>query len=114
MTFIRNNLHHVQGDQGFNSPGHLPDTLAVEQIRSGRSSRRNQVLAEHAAHILPYRGLGTGIPRALGAWPKIDLLDERELMGDLLRFGVDVEVIAPPDLRSRIKRALHEAAGKYL
>ena len=36
------------------------------------------MLAEHAAHILPYRGLGTGIPRALGAWPKIDLLDERE------------------------------------
>lgn len=42
------------------------------------SNRRNKVLAEHAAHILPYRGLGTGIPRALGAWPKIDLLDERE------------------------------------
>ena len=36
------------------------------------------LLAEQAAHILPYRGLGTGVPRALGAWPKIDLLDERE------------------------------------
>lgn len=40
--------------------------------------------------------------------------DERDLMGDLLRFGADVEVLAPPDLRSRIKRALHEAAGRYV
>ena len=121
MAFIRRNLHHVQGDQGFNSlgllevpeeafvellvnalvhrdfftnatvrlfvfadrveiisPGHLPDSLTPEQIRAGTSNRRNKVLAEHAAHILPYRGLGTGIPRALGVWPKIDLLDERE------------------------------------
>ncbi|MDO9482927.1 MAG: putative DNA binding domain-containing protein [Hydrogenophaga sp.] len=60
------------------SPGHLPDSLTAEQIRTGVSNRRNKVLAEHAAHILPYRGLGTGVPRALGAWPKIDLVDERE------------------------------------
>ena len=40
--------------------------------------------------------------------------DERELIGDLLRFGADVEVIAPPDLRNKIKRALHEAAGRYV
>lgn len=121
LAFIRRNLHHVQGDQGFNSlgllevpeeafvellvnalvhrdfftsatirlfifsdrveiisPGHLLDSLTPEQIRIGISNRRNKVLAEHAAHILPYRGLGTGIPRALGAWPKIDLCDERE------------------------------------
>ena len=34
--------------------------------------------------------------------------DERQLIGDLLRFGVDVEVLAPAD-RSRMKRTLHEA-----
>lgn len=45
---------------------------------------------------------------------EIPYSDERELMGDLLRFGADVEVLAPPDLRSRIKRALHEAAANYL
>lgn len=121
LAFIRRNLHHVQGDQGFNSlgllevpeeafvellinalvhrdfftnatirlfifadrveiisPGHLPDSLTPEQLRTGTSNRRNKVLAEHAAHILPYRGLGTGIPRALHAWPRIDLIDERD------------------------------------
>ena len=45
---------------------------------------------------------------------EIPYSDERELMGDMLRFGADVEVMAPPDLRSRIKRALHEAVGRYV
>ena len=40
--------------------------------------------------------------------------DDRELVGDILRFGADVEVMAPPDLRSRIKRALHESVGRYV
>jgi hypothetical protein len=55
------------------------DGMAPEQIRTGVSNRRNAVLAEHAAHILPYRGMGTGVPRALGAWPQIDLVDEPEI-----------------------------------
>ena len=45
---------------------------------------------------------------------EIPYSDERELLGDLLRFGADVEVLAPPDFRSRIKRALHEAVGRYV
>ena len=45
---------------------------------------------------------------------EIPYSDERELMGDLLRFGADVEVMAPPDLRNRIKRAVHEALGRYV
>lgn len=121
MAFIKRNLRHVQGEQGFNSlgalevpedvfeelmvnalvhrdffvsstirlfvfadrveiisPGHLPDMLTPEQIREGKSNRRNKVLAGHAAHILPYRGMGTGIPRALQAWSKIELIDDRD------------------------------------
>ncbi|WP_417244382.1 ATP-binding protein [Celeribacter sp.] len=60
------------------SPSHLPDALTSEQIRARRSNRRNKVLADHAARILPCRGMGTGIPRALHAWPRIDLIDERD------------------------------------
>ncbi len=33
-------------------------------------------LSEHAFRLLPYRGLGSGIPRALDEWPQIDLIDE--------------------------------------
>ena len=58
------------------SPGHLPDSLGVDDIRHGKSNRRNPTLSEHAFRLLPYRGLGTGIPRALDEWPQIELIDE--------------------------------------
>lgn len=58
------------------SPGHLPDSLSPEDIRRGKTIRRNPTLTEHASHILPYRGMGSGIPRALEAWPQIDLVDD--------------------------------------
>ena len=32
--------------------------------------------SEHAFRLLPYRGLGSGIPRALGEWPQIELVSE--------------------------------------
>src|SRR5699024_2787767 len=119
MAFIRRNLRHVQGDQGFNSlgqleiaqeaieellvnalihrdyfisasirimifldrleiisPGHLPDTLTTDGIRRGQTNRRNPTLTEHAVRLLPYRGLGTGIPRALQAWQQTELNDD--------------------------------------
>ncbi|MFJ4607090.1 ATP-binding protein [Pseudomonas atacamensis] len=60
------------------SPGHLPDVLDAEKIRFCLSNRRNPTLTFHAVHILPYRGLGTGIPRAIDAWPMITLNDDRQ------------------------------------
>ncbi|HKL86789.1 MAG TPA: ATP-binding protein [Treponemataceae bacterium] len=58
------------------SPGHLPDSLSIETIRHGAANRRNPTLTEHAVHLLPYRGLGTGIPRALNTWPHITLIND--------------------------------------
>lgn len=59
------------------SPGHLPNHLDTEQIRYGLSNLRNLALTSHAFHMLPYHGLGRGIPRATAAWPKIELIDDR-------------------------------------
>ncbi|MBS1224432.1 MAG: transcriptional regulator, partial [Proteobacteria bacterium] len=59
------------------NPSHLPNHLNVEQIRYGLSNMRNPLLASHATHLLPYRGLGSGIPRAFKAWPSIELVDDR-------------------------------------
>lgn len=39
-------------------------------------NRRNPSLSEHAFRLLPYRGMGSGIPRALGEWPQIELISE--------------------------------------
>ncbi len=60
------------------SPGRLPNNLTIENIRHGISNMRNPVLVSHAIHLLPYRGLGTGIRRAYKAWQAIDFIDDRD------------------------------------
>lgn len=61
------------------SPGNLPDHLTIEKIRTGNSIQRNPILASFAAKgLLPYRGLGTGVRRALQDWPQIQFIDDRE------------------------------------
>ena len=61
------------------SPGHLPNHLTVQKIEAGNSNIRNPIVASFAFKgILPYRGLGTGIRRALADWPHISFVDDRE------------------------------------
>jgi len=60
------------------SPGHLPNNLTVAKIKLGNSNIRNPILVSFASRILPYRGLGSGIVRALAAYPDIEFIDDRE------------------------------------
>jgi ATP-dependent DNA helicase RecG len=60
------------------SPGHLPNNLTIKNIMSGNSNIRNPILASFATRILPYRGLGSGIIRALREWPHIRFADDRD------------------------------------
>ncbi len=39
--------------------------------------------------------------------------DDRELIGDILRHGPDVQVLAPPQLRARVRAKLLESASLY-
>ncbi|HVL35648.1 MAG TPA: YafY family protein [Burkholderiales bacterium] len=39
--------------------------------------------------------------------------DHRELVMEVLKFGPDVEVLAPPELRARVAQALREASARY-
>ena len=55
------------------SPGALPNNLTVANIRSGVSNIRNPLVASFATKELPYRGIGTGIRRAVAAVPDLDL-----------------------------------------
>ncbi len=59
------------------SPGILPNNLTVENIKHGVSNQRNPIIASFATKQkpplgLPYRGIGTGIKRALKLYPKIE------------------------------------------
>ena len=61
------------------SPGHLPNHLTVAKIKAGNSNIRNPILASYVAKgVLPYKGLGSGITRALSQWSNIDFIDDRE------------------------------------
>jgi predicted DNA-binding transcriptional regulator YafY len=44
---------------------------------------------------------------------EIPYADERELVGDLLRFGPDVEVMGPPALRQAVKKMMAATLARY-
>ncbi|PIS28586.1 MAG: ATP-dependent DNA helicase [Candidatus Marinimicrobia bacterium CG08_land_8_20_14_0_20_45_22] len=58
------------------SPGKLPNTLTIEKIKLGTSIVRNPILFSNARYLLPYIGIGSGIPRALDFYPEIDFIDD--------------------------------------
>lgn len=60
------------------SPGKLPNSLTIENIKNGISIPRNPILQSIAQYILPYKGLGTGIGRALALYPGIELINKVE------------------------------------
>jgi predicted HTH transcriptional regulator len=53
------------------SPGKLPNSLTIGNIKNGISVVRNPVLHSIAKDILPFVGLGSGISRALALYPDI-------------------------------------------
>ena len=85
------------------SPGHLPNHLTVAKIRTGNSIIRNPILVSYIAKgLLPYKGLGSGIKRALDDWPEIDFTDDRD--GCLFTATVHRKVVS----------ALEESSEKTL
>jgi ATP-dependent DNA helicase RecG len=69
------------------SPGILPNTLTIEKIKSGTSVARNPILFSNARYLLPYIGIGSGIPRALDSYPEIDFVNDidKELFITVIR-----------------------------
>ncbi len=45
---------------------------------------------------------------------KVPYSDDRELLGDILRFGSDVQVLEPTELRAKVQKTLLEAVGRYI
>ena len=60
------------------SPGKLANSLTVDQIRRGVRRSRNVLLASFAPDILNFRGIGSGIVRALKLWPSISWINDVE------------------------------------
>lgn len=60
------------------SPGSLPNHLTVENIKNGNSVMRNPLISSFGTKILPYSGIGSGIPRILKNHPHTELLNDKE------------------------------------
>ncbi|MDR3246599.1 MAG: putative DNA binding domain-containing protein [Prevotellaceae bacterium] len=60
------------------SPGKLPNSLTVEDVKFGNIVIRNNQIAMFATHALPYSGLGSGLKRALKEQPNIELINDVE------------------------------------
>ena len=44
---------------------------------------------------------------------KVPYSDERELIGDILRHGAEVEVVAPPALRQKVQKVIAQTHKMY-
>lgn len=62
-----------------NSPGLLPNKLTIENIKMGVSNHRNPTLVSFAYNLLPIRGIGSGIKRALNQYPDIEFDNNQNL-----------------------------------
>jgi ATP-dependent DNA helicase RecG len=70
------------------SPGRLPNSLTIENVLSGLSIPRNPILQSLAQHILPYKGLGTGIRRTILAYPDIEfknIIEKEQFIASIKR-----------------------------
>jgi predicted HTH transcriptional regulator len=60
------------------SPGKLPNSLTVEEVKYGNPVIRNNQLAMFGTHTLPYSGLGSGLKRAVKEQSDIELINDIE------------------------------------
>jgi predicted HTH transcriptional regulator len=58
------------------SPGKLPNSLSVDEIKYGNPVIRNNQIAMFSSHTLPYSGLGSGLKRATKEQPDIELIND--------------------------------------
>jgi predicted HTH transcriptional regulator len=60
------------------SPGKLPNSLTVEDVKYGNPVIRNNQIVAFGIHALPFSGLGTGLRRSLAIQPNIELINDVE------------------------------------
>ena len=60
------------------SPGSLPNSLTIENIKMGNAVVRNNLLVSYCSKSMIYRGFGSGINRAMEAQPNIELINDVE------------------------------------
>ena len=60
------------------SPGKLPNSLTIENIKMGNAVVRNNLMVSYCSKVMNYRGLGSGVSRALDEQPNVELINDVE------------------------------------
>ncbi len=60
------------------SPGALPNNLTIENIKLGNAVVRNNLVVSFSSKLMNYRGVGTGVARALKEQPNIEFENDVE------------------------------------
>lgn len=60
------------------SPGALPNTLTIENVKLGNAVVRNNLLVTYCSKTMIYRGFGSGITRAIENQPNIEFTNDVE------------------------------------
>ena len=68
------------------SPGCLPNSLTIENIKMGNAVVRNNLVVSYASKLMLYKGLGSGIVRALKMQPNIIFDNDRS--GELFKVTI--------------------------
>ncbi|MCB5181812.1 helix-turn-helix transcriptional regulator [Streptomyces antimicrobicus] len=92
----------------------LEDALLRHTARIRLSPRGQRLLPMQFGAAGARALAGAGEPDGAG-WVEVDLAVETEAVavGDLLRLGVEAEVLGPPALRAAVGRAARVLAGRY-
>lgn len=60
------------------SPGKLPNNLTIDHIKFGSSVIRNNLLVSFCSKTMKYRGIGSGVRRALKEYPQTELINDTD------------------------------------
>ncbi|MBQ3922800.1 MAG: putative DNA binding domain-containing protein [Spirochaetales bacterium] len=68
------------------SPGKLPNSLTIENIKMGNAVVRNNLIVTFSSRMMKYRGIGTGVRRALKEEPLTELINDTECERFIVRI----------------------------
>jgi predicted HTH transcriptional regulator len=68
------------------NPGCVMGGHTIDEVKLGNSFARNPLMANFCAKTMPYRGLGSGIPRVLAEDSHVEFIDSKE--GNQFTVGI--------------------------
>ena len=83
----------------------------IDEVKLGNSYARNPLMANFCAKTMPYRGLGSGIPRVLAEGVHVEFVDSKEGNQFTVRVG---RPLATNDIKGKEGDIAENIVGKVV